>query len=79
MPIGYYPALESVRGELAEKYSDWMRPGASLSQQRKTQKRQEMELADLVLAPSNFVADTIRTFHPHKHVVLAPYGVDLAA
>jgi glycosyltransferase involved in cell wall biosynthesis len=79
MPIGYYPAWESVRGELAEKYPDWMPAGASLSQQRKMQKRQEMELADLVLAPSNFVADTIHTFHPHKHVTLASYGVDLAA
>jgi glycosyltransferase involved in cell wall biosynthesis len=36
-----------------------------------------MELADLVLVPSSFVADTIRAFHPNKAVALAPYGVDL--
>jgi glycosyltransferase involved in cell wall biosynthesis len=36
-----------------------------------------MELADLVLAPSSFVAKTIREFHPNKTIALAPYGVDL--
>jgi glycosyltransferase involved in cell wall biosynthesis len=36
-----------------------------------------MELADLVLAPSSFVAETIRAFHPNKTIALAPYGVDL--
>lgn len=36
-----------------------------------------MELADLVLVPSTFVADTIRAFHPNKTISLAPYGVDL--
>jgi glycosyltransferase involved in cell wall biosynthesis len=79
MPIGYYPAWEDVRDRLAEKYADWAPAGGSPSPQRKTQKRQEMERADLVLAPSNFVADTVHMFHPQKQVVLAPYGVDLAA
>ena len=79
MPIGYYFGWEKARSGLAEKYFDWMPAGASLPQLRKTQKRQEMELADLVLAPSNFVADTIHEFHPHKRVALASYGVDLAA
>jgi glycosyltransferase involved in cell wall biosynthesis len=36
-----------------------------------------MELADLVLAPSTFVAETIQEFHPKKVLALAPYGVDL--
>src|SRR5258707_9181281 len=36
-----------------------------------------MELADLVLVPSNFVATTVRSFHPNKAIALAPYGVDL--
>src|SRR5215510_11707035 len=38
-----------------------------------------MELADAVLAPSNFVVNTIRRLHPNKSIALAPYGVDLAA
>jgi glycosyltransferase involved in cell wall biosynthesis len=36
-----------------------------------------MELADIVMAPSSFVEETIRTFHPNKRIVRAPYGVDL--
>jgi glycosyltransferase involved in cell wall biosynthesis len=44
---------------------------------RPQQKQEEMELADLVLAPSRFVAGTVRTFHPKKAVGVAPYGVDL--
>jgi glycosyltransferase involved in cell wall biosynthesis len=79
MPIGYYLGWERVRGDLAGKYSDWMPRGAPSSQPRRTQKRREMELADLVLAPSNFVADSIRGFHPRKRVALASYGVDLTA
>jgi alpha-maltose-1-phosphate synthase len=79
MPIGYYPAWEKTQQELAQRFADWLPPGGLPSSRyvRPQQKRQEMDLADLVLAPSSFVADTIRAFHPHKHVAVAPYGVDL--
>jgi glycosyltransferase involved in cell wall biosynthesis len=79
MPIGYYPAWEHTQAELAQKFVDWL-PAEGLPSSRYVrtqQKRQEMELADLVLAPSSFVAETVRTFHPHKTLALAPYGVDL--
>jgi len=79
MPIGYYPAWEHTQAELAQKFIDWL-PAEGLPSSRYVrtqQKRQEMELADLVLAPSSFVAETVRTFHPHKTLALAPYGVDL--
>jgi glycosyltransferase involved in cell wall biosynthesis len=79
MPIGYYPAWEKTQLELAQKFVDWL-PAAGLPSSRHVrhqQKRQEMELADLVLAPSSFVAETVRTFHPNKNLALAPYGVDL--
>lgn len=79
MPIGYYPAWEQTLAELAKKYADWLPPGGLSSNRwvRPNQKRREMELADLVLAPSTFVRDTILQFHPEKKIVLAPYGVDL--
>jgi glycosyltransferase involved in cell wall biosynthesis len=81
MPIGYYVAWEKTEAELARRYADWVPPAGLPSRRhvRPQQKRQEMELADVVLAPSNFVADTIRRFHPHKSVALASYGVDLTA
>ncbi len=76
MPIGYYPAWERMRTELARKYADWL-PGGGLppdSHVRREQKRREMELADLVLVPSNFVAETVREFFPDKVLAFARYG-----
>lgn len=40
--------------------------------------RRAVEPADLVLAPSQFIADTVQEFHRGKRVALASYGVDLA-
>ena len=78
MPIGYYPAWEETQSALARQYADWLPPGAfSLNRYvRPEQKRKEMDLADLVLAPSSFVQKTIMRFLDKK-VALAPYGVDL--
>ena len=77
MPIGYYPAWERIQALLVKKYADWL-PADGLSVGlRREQKCKEIELADLVLVPSGFVANTVRDFHPNKAVALAPYGVDL--
>jgi len=78
MPIGYYRAWEQTQQDLARQFADWLPPGGLSSSQwsRPEQKRKEMELADLVLAPSAFVRETILQFHPDKKVALAPYGVD---
>ena len=59
--------------------STWLPAGGLPSSQfvRPEQKRQEMNLADLVLVPSKFVATTVRAFHPHKKLAQAFYGVDL--
>ena len=80
MPIGYYPAWEQTQAGLVKQFADWLPPGGLSSSRwvRPEQKRREMELADLVLAPSAFVKETILRFHPDKKIALAPYGVDLA-
>jgi alpha-maltose-1-phosphate synthase len=79
MPIGYYLAWEKTQAQLGRQFVDWLpadgRPSSHHA--RPQQKREEMELADLVLAPSSFVAETIRAFYPNKALALAPYGVDL--
>ena len=77
MPIGYYPAWERAQTELAKKYTDWLAPDGQSPEIRREQKCKELELADLLLAPSKFVANTVREFHPYKSAVIAPYGVDL--
>ncbi len=79
MPIGYYPAWEQLQTELARRYLDWLPAGGLPSNRyvRPQQKRREMELADLVMAPSSFVEATIRAFHPDKRIVRTSYGVNL--
>ncbi len=79
MPIGYYPWWEHKQADLARQYAEWLPSGGLAANRfaRPEQKRREMELADLVLAPSAFVEMTIREFHPEKQIARAPYGVDL--
>jgi starch synthase len=78
MPIGYHAAWESKEKELNRKYADWLpfRKADTGTQVSPGHKREEMELADLVFAPSRFVADTILEFHPDKTIAIAPYGID---
>jgi alpha-maltose-1-phosphate synthase len=79
MPIGYYPAWEETQRDLATKFTEWLPDSgpSHIKYVRPRQKRDEMELADLVLVPSTFVAQTIQRFQPKKTLALAPYGVDL--
>ena len=77
MPIGYYPFWEKTQADLMRLYAEWL-PGGGLRSckwVRPEQKRQEMELADLVLVPSGFVRRTVTDFID-KPTTLAPYGVD---
>jgi glycosyltransferase involved in cell wall biosynthesis len=77
MPIGFYPAWQETERALAKQFTDWLPPGGLGSRRfaRPEQKRQEMELADLVLVPSTFVKKTIMRF-TDKNCALAQYGVD---
>jgi glycosyltransferase involved in cell wall biosynthesis len=78
MPIGYFASWERIRSALESKYADWLPFRKLRHEVSPEQKRREMELADLVLAPSKFVADSIQEYHPKKRIALAPYGVDVA-
>jgi glycosyltransferase involved in cell wall biosynthesis len=77
MPIGYYSAWERIEAQLASQYGDWMPDRPAVQRFHPEQKRREIELADVVLVPSEFVADTVRDFHPKAPIAVAPYGVDL--
>jgi glycosyltransferase involved in cell wall biosynthesis len=80
MPIGYHAAWAELRARLGVEFAEWLPAGgvAASRFERPAQKVREMELADLVLVPSEFVAGTVRAFHPGKRVAVAAYGVDSA-
>jgi alpha-maltose-1-phosphate synthase len=78
LPIGYYPVWQETEEQLMRKYADWLPAGQrSNPYVRPEQKKAELELADLVLAPSTFVEKTVRRHYPGKQIALAPYGVDV--
>lgn len=80
LPIGYHKAWEPTRSLLVARYADWLPSDrvAGSVEARFARKSAEIELADLTLAPSRFVEQTIRTYHPNAAVALTPYGVDTA-
>jgi alpha-maltose-1-phosphate synthase len=76
MPIGFHLAWASLRERLAMEFRDWLSDRIDLaSWERPPQKIRELELADLVLAPSTFVRRTLAPY-VDKPVALTPYGVD---
>ncbi|MBS0209201.1 MAG: glycosyltransferase [Planctomycetes bacterium] len=77
LPIGYTEAWQQRRAQLLNEYAPWVGREANEidSVVSLEQKQREMRLADLVLAPSAFVADSIKPFHD-KTVAVARYGVD---
>jgi starch synthase len=79
MPIGYYPVWESIETELKKRYNEWLPEHTpAVDRQVSTEhKREEMELADLVIAPCSFAERTIRAHFPEKKIATAHYGVDL--
>lgn len=78
MPIGYFEEWRNVERVLNLKYSDWHPGGSSTcdGDVKQFQKKEEMELADLVICPSSFVSDTIKKYMPAKIIEVAPYGVN---
>lgn len=74
----FYPAWETEQADLAKRFSDWLPDGGvpPNPHARPAQKRREMELADLVLAPSRFIEKTILGRHPGKKVARVAYAVD---
>jgi alpha-maltose-1-phosphate synthase len=76
MPIGFHLTWASLRERLASDFRDWLPNRVDLaSWERPTQKIRELELADLVLAPSTYVQRTLASY-TDKPIAITPYGVD---
>ena len=78
LPIGYWRAAKQILGEEAELKPDWASTIMSTqdSSDKLARKDQEINLADKVIVPSQFVADTLKLFEDDisKKVFIVPYG-----
>jgi glycosyltransferase involved in cell wall biosynthesis len=73
LPIAYFETVQRLCREEALRYPEW-EPTLLATRDRPAKlerKRQEMSMADLVICPSRFVADSIPK---GKRVVVSPYG-----
>jgi glycosyltransferase involved in cell wall biosynthesis len=77
LPIAYWETSRRLLGEEAERLPAWERTlgGTRDSPEKLARKTRELELADVVVCPSRFVADSLPEWaRRSKRVVVAPFG-----
>ena len=83
LPIAYWETLRRLLGEERERLPEWAETlggGLSDSQAKLERKTRELELADVVIVPSQFVADSLPEWaRATKRVVISPFGSPEAA
>ncbi len=82
LPIAYWETAQRLLREEAERYPDWEPTlgGTRDSDEKLARKTAELELAELVVCPSNFVLDSLPAgARATKHCIVAPFGSPVAA
>jgi glycosyltransferase involved in cell wall biosynthesis len=78
LPIAYWQTLRQLLAEEAERLPVWkttLGGGISDSEAKLNRKTKELELAEVIICPSQFVARSIpETARIKKQVVVAPFG-----
>ena len=78
LPIAYWQTLRQLLAEEAERLPGWkitLGGGVSDSEAKLTRKTKELELAEVVICPSQFVADSLpQNARTAKTIVIAPFG-----
>ncbi len=77
LPIAYWKTAQRLLKEEAERYPDWEPTlgGTRDSVEKLARKTRELELAELVICPSNFVFDSLpEAIRTSKPCVMAPFG-----
>lgn len=80
LPIAYWETKSRIMEEEAERIPQWsLTLGGSITDSsiKLERKAKEMELADLVVVPSQFVRDSLPDWTKGKQVVIAPFGSPL--
>jgi glycosyltransferase involved in cell wall biosynthesis len=77
LPIAYWQTSQRLLREEAERYPDWEPTlvGTRDSEEKLARKTEELELAQLVICPSNFVLESLPAeARAQKQCVVAPFG-----
>jgi glycosyltransferase involved in cell wall biosynthesis len=77
LPIAHWKKSRQLLDEEAERYPDWEPTllGTRDSAEKQERKDRELALADIVVCPSRFVADSLpENVCAKKQVVIAPFG-----
>jgi glycosyltransferase involved in cell wall biosynthesis len=77
LPIAYWETGRRLMTEEAERLPAWTQTlggGIGDSGAKLARKTRELEMADLVVCPSKFVADSLPAWARNKPIVLAPFG-----
>jgi glycosyltransferase involved in cell wall biosynthesis len=82
LPIAYWTTAQRLLAEESQRLPDWEPTlvGTRDSKQKHERRSRELELADLVICPSKFVAESLPAgFRQRKEVVIAHFGSPQAA
>ncbi len=77
LPIAYWETVRSLLQTEAERMSVWKNTlggGVRDSQKKLERKTNEMKLADVIVCPGKFVADSIPAWAKQKPVIVSPFG-----
>jgi glycosyltransferase involved in cell wall biosynthesis len=77
LPIAYWETGRQLMSEEAERLPKWAKTlggGIFDSQEKLDRKTQEMELADVIIGPGEFVMSSIPKWAQGKKTIMAPFG-----
>jgi glycosyltransferase involved in cell wall biosynthesis len=77
LPIAYWETLRELLQQEAERMPAWTKTlggGITDSAEKLARKTKELELADVVVGPGKFVADSLPDWARTKKVIVSPFG-----
>lgn len=81
LPIAYWETGRHLMMEDAERLPNWavtLGGGIKDSTEKLDRKTRELEMADLVVGPGNFVMNSLPLWAKDKNVIMSPFGSPLA-
>ena len=77
LPIAYWKTSRHLLLQEAQRLPEWaptLAGGITDSQQKLNRKTEELDLADIVVTPGSFVANSVKDFTKNKKVIISPFG-----